>query len=383
MNFEPSEEQARICRAVREFGGSLNSDMPARDAGAVFDRDLWRRCAEFGLPGLPVPPEYGGSGESLLTTLLALEALGYACRDNGLVFSLNAQMWAFELPLVRFGTEEQKQRCLPRICRGEWIGAHAITEPESGSDVMSMSTRAVRDGDHYVLDGAKTFVTNGPAADVVLAFATVNRELRAAGITAFLVERDTPGMTLSRPIPKMGLRTSPMGEVSFQGCRIPATQRVGAEGAGALVFNSAMEWERACIFASHLGAMQRVLEQTISYAKTRRQFGLPISRHPAVADRIVDMRVAIEAGRLLLYKAGATRDAGRNAVLEAAMAKLYCSEVMGRVVDEAVQIHGGYGLMKEYNVERFFRDYKLLTIGEGTSEVQRIVISRKIGCYDD
>jgi alkylation response protein AidB-like acyl-CoA dehydrogenase len=308
-----------------------------------------------------------------------MEALGYACRDNGLVFSLNAQMWAFELPLLHFGSEEQKRQYLPRVCRGEWIGAHAVTEPEYGSDVMSMATRAVRDGDHYVLNGTKTFVTNGPIADVILAFATVNRGLRAAGVTAFVITKGIQGMTLSPSIPKMGLRTSHMGEVSFQDCRVPAEQRVGAEGAGVLIFNSAMEWERACIFASHLGAMQHLLEVTVAYAKTRKQFGVPISRHAAVADKLVDMRVAIEAGRLLLYRAGATKDAGRNAVLDAAMAKLFISEAYVRQTLASIQIHGGYGYTTEYQIEREHRDAIASTIYSGTSEMQRKIIARLMG----
>ena len=379
MDFRPSEEQRILCDAVREFGRSLNEGMIERDAGAVFDRETWRKCAEFGIPGLPVPSEYGGAGQNLTTTLLAMEALGYGCRNNGLVFSLNAQMWAFELPLVRFGSEEQKRRYLPAICSGQMIGAHGVTEPEHGSDAMSMTTRAVRDGDEYVLDGTKTFITNGPVADVVLAFATVDRSMKSAGITAFLVERGTPGMTMSAAIPKMGLRTSPMGEIVFEGCRVPASHRVGAEGAGSRIFNSAMEWERSCIFASHLGAMQRLLEDTASYARTRKQFGVSISRHPPVADRIVEMKVAIEAGRLLLYRVGAVKDAGGDAMLDAAIAKLFVSEAYVRQALAAIQIHGGYGYTTEYQVERELRDAVAGTIYSGTSEMQRKIIARLIG----
>lgn len=379
MDFQPNEEQRLLCDAVRGFGRSLNEGMIERDAAAVFDRDAWLQCAAFGIQGLPVPAAYGGAGQDLTTTLLAMEALGYGCRNNGLVFSLNAQMWAFELPLVRFGSEEQKRRYLPGVCRGETIGAHGVTEPEYGSDAMSMATRAVRDGDEYVLDGAKTFITNGPVADVVLAFATVDRAMKSAGITAFVVERGTPGMTMSAAIPKMGLRTSPMGEIVFDGCRIPASHRVGAEGAGSAIFNSAMEWERSCIFASNLGAMQRLLEDTIAYAKTRKQFGVSISRHPPVADKIVEMKMAIEAGRLLLYKVGAIKDAGGDAKLDAAIAKLFVSEAYVRQALAAIQIHGGYGYTTEYQVERELRDAVAGTIYSGTSEMQRKIIARLIG----
>lgn len=379
MDFQPNTDQRALCEAVRAFGHTLNDGLREREAAGAFPRELWRRCAEFGIPGLPVPVEYGGTGQDLTTTILAMEGLGYACRDNGLVFSLNAQMWAFELPLVRFGSEEQKRCYLPRLCRGEIIGAHAVTEPEFGSDAMSMATRYVRNGDHYVLNGTKTFITNGPVADVILVFATVDRGLRAAGISAFLVERGTAGMTLSAPIPKMGLRTSPMGEVALSDCSVPVANRLGGEGAGVAIFNAAMEWERACIFASHLGSMQRLLEDTIAYAKARRQFGQPIARFSPVADRIVDMKVAIEAGRLLLYKVGAVKDAGGDAVLDAAIAKLFVSEAHTRQALDALQIHGGYGYSTEYFIERELRDAIPGTIYSGTSEMQRKIIARLLG----
>lgn len=379
MDFEPDAEQRELCDAVRKFGGTLNEGLPERDANGEFDRDVWRRCAEFGIQGLPVPREYGGTGQSLTTTILAMEALGYSCVDSGLVFSLNAQMWSFELPIVRFGSEEQKKRYVPRLCRGEIIGAHAVTEPDYGSDAMSMTSRYRREGDHYVLNGTKTFVTNGPVADVVLAFATVDPKLRVAGISAFLIERDTPGMTLSKPIKKMGLRTSHMGEIVFDECKVPVESRLGGEGSGFAIFNSAMEWERACIFASHVGAMQRILDKTIDYAKSRTQFGEPISHFSPVSDKIVDMKLAIEAGRLLLYKVGAIKDAGGTAVLEAAMAKLFISEAHVRQALDAIQIHGGYGYTTEYEIERELRDAVPGRIYSGTSEIQRKIIARLLG----
>lgn len=379
MDFELSEEQRALCAAVEEFGRSLDDGLAEADRRGSFDRARWRRCAEFGIPGLPIPPELGGTGESLTTTLLAMEALGRGCRDNGLVFSLNAQMWAVELPILHFGTEAQRRELLPGLCRGERIGAHAITEAGSGSDAMAMACRAVRDGDAYVLDGAKTFVTNGPVADLVLVFATVAPEAKFAGITGFLVERGTPGLTLSDPISKMGLRTSPMGEVVLEGCRVPVSSRLGAEGAGVRIFSSAMEWERACIFASHLGAMDRLLAQTIAYARMRKQFGKAISSFAPVADAIVDMKVAIEAGRLLLYRVGARKDAGKDATLDAAMAKLFVSEAHVRQALGAIQIHGGYGYTTEYGIERELRDAIPGTIYSGTSEMQRKIVARLLG----
>jgi hypothetical protein len=379
VNFEPTEEQKNLQDAIRAFGATLNAGMIERDANAEFPRDAWRKCAEFGIPGLPIPEQYGGTGQDLLTTVMAMEALGYGCRDNGLVFSLNAQMWAFELPLLHFGTEEQKRKFLPGLCSGALIGAHAVSEPDYGSDAMAMTTRYRRDGDHYVLDGGKTFITNGPVADVFLAFATFNPAFRVAGITGFLVERDTPGLTISKPTPKMGLRTSPMGEVTFSDCRIPVTNRLGGEGTGFAIFNSAMEWERACIFASHLGAMQHTFETCVAYAKTRHQFGEPIARFTPVADKIVEMKISIELARLLLYKIGATKDAGGSAVLESAMAKLFISEAHVQQGLDAIQIHGGYGYSTEYEIERELRDAISGRIYSGTSEIQRRIIARLLG----
>jgi hypothetical protein len=379
VDFEPSGEQRALCAAVEAFGRSLNDGLAESDRRGVFDRARWRRCAEFGIPGLPVPPELGGTGQSLTTTLLAMESLGRGCRDNGLVFSLNAQMWAVQLPILHFGTEAQRREHLPALCRGDRIGAHAITEPGSGSDALSMACRARRDGDGYVLDGVKTFVTNAPVADVILVFATVAPEARFAGITGFLVERGTPGLTLSDPISKMGLRTSPMGEVVLEGCRVPATSRLGAEGAGVRIFSSAMEWERACIFASHLGAMDRLLADTIAYARARRQFGEPISRFAPVADAIVDMKVSIEAGRLLLYRVGARKDAGEDATLDAALAKLFVSEAHVRQALAALRIHGGYGYTTEFGIERELRDAIPGTLYSGTSEMQRKIVARLLG----
>src|SRR5438093_5911886 len=246
--LEPSQEQRILCDRVLKLADSLNQGMLRRDQEAILDREVWRRCAEFGIPGLPIPQGFGGGGRDLLTTLLVMKTLGYSCQDNGLVFSMNAQMWAVELPILHFGSDEQKRYYLPRLCSGEFIGAHAISEPEHGSDVMGLATRAVRDGDDYVLNGHKSYVTSGPICDLCLIFATLDPEMKAAGVTAFLVDRGTAGMRASVALPKMGLRTAQMREITLQDCRVTWTHRVGGEGAGLAIFNSAMEWERTCIF---------------------------------------------------------------------------------------------------------------------------------------
>ncbi len=380
MDFEITPEQQELSSAVRAFAREqLNHDLEQRDHDAMFPRDCWRKCADFGLLGLPVPVEYGGQGQDLVTTTIAMEALGWGCRDNGLVFSLNAQMWAVQMPLAHYGNDEQKREWLPRLVSGSAIGAHAITEPGAGSDVFSLTTRAERKPGGYVLNGQKTFATNAPVADLALAFAYLARDGQAPVLTAFLVPRGTPGVTFGGPFAKMGLRTSPMGDVFLEDCFVPEGARLGPEGAGMKIFNSAMEWERACIFAGHLGAMERLLDDCITYVKQRRQFGQPIAKFESVADRIADMKVAIEAGRWLLYKVGWLAGKGKSAVLEAAIAKLFVSEMHSQAALDALQLHGGYGYMKEYPIEREVRDALSGTLYSGTSEMQRKIIARCLG----
>ncbi|MFI5372272.1 MAG: acyl-CoA dehydrogenase family protein [Candidatus Eisenbacteria bacterium] len=382
MDFGLSVEQRELVDAVLAFArDELRSDLASLDAGDGFDREGWRRAAAFGIHGLPIPVEYGGQGRDLLTTLVAMEALGRGCRDNGLVFAINAQMWACEMPIAAYGSEEQKRAWLPRLVSGEAIGAHAITEPGAGSDVFSLTARATRVPGGYRLDGAKTFSTNAPVADLAVAFAYLDRsgEEKPRALTAFLVPRGTPGVTFSGPIHKMGLRTSPMGEVVLDGCVLPESARLGPEGAGMAVFNSAMEWERACIFAAHLGAMERLLDDCIRYAKQRRQFGQPIAKFESVADRIADMKVNIEAGRFLLYRVGWLHGQGHGSVMESAIAKLFVSEAHVRAALDALQLHGGYGYMREYPIEREVRDALSGTLYSGTSEMQRRIIARCLG----
>ncbi len=385
MDLGLSPEQIELANAVRAFArGKLNEGLEARDHAGTFPRECWQACADFGLLGLPIPPEYGGQGQDLLTTTVAMEALGHGCRDNGLVFSLNAQMWACQMPILHYGSEEQKRRWLPELVAGRAIGAHAITEPGAGSDVFALTSRAERvtaPGRGYRLNGQKTFSTNAPVADVVLAFAYLDRsaEAKPKALTAFLVPRDTGGATFSKPIAKMGLRTSPMGEVVFEDCFVPESARLGPEGAGMSIFNSAMEWERACIFAAHLGAMQRLLEDCVAYARQRRQFGQPIAKFESVADKVADMKVAIDAGRFLLYRVGWLKQRGKSAILEAAVAKLFVSEAHVQAARDALQIFGGYGYMKEYPIERELRDALSGTLYSGTSEMQRKIIARCLG----
>jgi hypothetical protein len=382
MDFGLTAEQQELYDAVLGFARTeLGQDPRALDEADGFDRAAWNRAAGFGVLGLPVPVEYGGQGRDLLSTLLAMEALGRGCRDNGLVFALNAQMWACEMPLVAYGSEEQKRAWLPRLVSGEAIGAHAITEPGAGSDVFSLTARAVRADGGYRMTGAKTFCSNAPVADVVVAFAYLDRSTdgKSRALTAFLVPRATAGVTFGAPIHKMGLRTSPMGEVVFDDAFLPDAARLGPEGAGQAVFNSAMEWERACIFAGHLGAMERLLEDCIRYARQRRQFGQPIAKFESVADRIADMKVHVEAARFLLYRVGWLKQQGKSTAMESAIAKLFVSETHVKACLDALQLHGGYGYMREYPIEREVRDALSGTLYSGTSEMQRKIIARLLG----
>ena len=380
MDFSWTEEQLKFKNAVIEFAQKeLNTGLIDRDRQGELARENWKKCAQMGILGLAIPEEYGGSATDILTTMLVMEGLGYGCRDNGLIFAMNAQMWSVQHPILTFGTEAQKQKYLPGFCNGELIGAHGMSEPDSGSDAYSLRTKAERVSEGYVLNGTKMFVTNAPVADVALVFATVNPDKGIGGVTAFLVDKGTPGFRVSRNIEKMGLRTSPMGELILQDCVVPEESRLGSEGAGSSIFNSSMEWERSCILGSHIGAMERQLEECIRYTRERRQFGQPIGKFQAVANRIAEMKVRLETARLLLYKVAWLKKAGKPAIMEAAMAKLYLSESFVQSSLDAVRTHGGYGYMTELEIERELRDAVGGLLYSGTSDIQRMIIARWLG----
>jgi hypothetical protein len=380
MDFSLSEEQRELKAAAVAFARKeLDQDVAKREDVGELPMSAWRACAQFGIQGLPVPAELGGGGADILTTVLVMEALGYGCHDNGLIFSLNAQMWSLELPLVKFGTPAQQQAYLPGLLSGDLIGVHAMTEPDSGSDAFSMRTRVERRGDDYVLNGTKLYITNAPVADVVLVFAAHPGKPRLAGISAFLVDKSTPGFSVSRSLEKMGLRTSPMGEIVLDDCLVPATSRVGPEGAGMAIFNSSMVWERSCILASALGTMQRQLEACVSHGRTRKQFGQAIGKFQGVASKVADMYLRLEAARLLVYQAAWLGQQGSPALAEAAAAKLFTSEAFVASSLDAVQVHGAYGYMKESGIERDLRDAVASTIYSGTSEIQRVILSGMLG----
>ncbi|MDQ3091102.1 MAG: acyl-CoA dehydrogenase family protein [Actinomycetota bacterium] len=380
MDFDWTEEQRTYHDVVASFARDrLTDDVLGRDAEHAFSVAAWRECAEIGIQGLPVPEEYGGSGADAMTIMLALEALGYGCKDNGLIFALNAQMWACEVPLVRFGSEEQKRRHLPGLCDGSTIGAQGMSEPESGSDAMSLTTTAEKRGDGYVLNGRKTFVTNAPEADFLLVYASTDPGMGFAGLSAFLIGRGTRGLSIGQPLEKMGLRTSSMSELFLDDCEIAKEQLLGKPGSGMAIFNVAMQWERSCILASTVGAMQRQLERCITYARERRQSGKPIGKFQAVSHRIADMKVRLETARLLIYRLAWLLERGAARPHDAALAKLYLSECYLQSSLDALQVHGGYGYMAEYELEREVRDAVGTRIHSGTSDIQRNIIAGSLG----
>jgi len=375
-----TEEQADLRKKAVEFARrALHTDMVTQDRHARFDAEGWKQCAGFGLFTMPLAPEHGGLGLSLSSVIAVMEGLGYAASDQGLLFSLNAHLWTTVLPLARFGTEEQRRRFLPGLLDGSRIGANATTEAEAGSDVVAMHTRVERQGEEYVLNGSKLFITNAPVADVFVVYATLGREMGAMGVTAFLVEKDTPGLVVGRPTDKMGLKTSPMAELSFEDCRIPVGNRLGREGRGLDVFGHAMEWERGCILANCLGALQRQLERCIHHARQRKQFGQAIGKFQSVANLIVGMKVRLDTCRPLVYRVGWLKDRGLPAALEASLAKLHVSESYVQSCLDAIQVFGGYGYMTEQQIERDLRDAVGSTLYSGTSEIQKNLIARGLG----
>ena len=380
MDFSWSDQQLALRERYARFAREqLNADVVARDRNSIFSREIWQKCADFGVLGLSVPAEYGGCAVDLLTAMLAMEGLGHGCLDNGLTFGLNAQLWTVQLPVARFGTSQQKERFLPALCSGRAIGAHAITEAEAGSDVFSLRTRADRCEGGYVLSGTKRLVTFAPVADLALVFATLDPGRGRWGITAFLVERGTPGFRATAAREKMGLRTVPIGELEFEECFVPESNRLGPEGAGASISNHSLEVERCCILASQLGAMERQLETAIAFARERRQFGQPIGKFQSVSNRIADMRLRLETSRLLLYKVAWLECMDKPAMLEAALLKLHLSESFVASGLDAIRIHGGTGYLTESGIERDLRDAVGGTLYAGTSDIQRNLIARLLG----
>ncbi|WP_240044975.1 L-prolyl-[peptidyl-carrier protein] dehydrogenase [Streptomyces alboflavus] len=371
-------DAAEMCRMVEAFARRELGDVPDPFAPAEFRR-RWLLAGGQGLVGSVVPTAYGGSGLDPVTAAAVLEALGHGSPDTGFAFSVAAHLFAAVMPIVEFGTEEQKRRWLPALCSGERIAAHAITEPEAGSDTLALRTRAVREGDHYVLDGAKAFTTNAPVADVFVVQAATAPGGGFFGLTAFVVEADTPGLTVGPAYDKVGLRGSPTADVRLDGCVVPASHVLGAEGAGASVFAGSMKWERTCLFAAYLGAMRRVLDSTVAHVKEREQFGVPIGGFQAVSHRVVDMTLALESARLLLREAARGLARGSEDEVAPALAKLAVSEAAVRIGLDAVQLRGALGVLSGGDAETLLRDALPARIFSGTNEIQKNNIARALG----
>jgi len=347
-----------------------------RDKTKEFPAENLKKLGELGLMGMMVPPEYGGSGADSVSYVVALAEVAYACAATAVVMSVHNSIVCESI--LRSGTADQKKKYLPRLASGEILGAFALTEPNAGSDPSSQTTKAVFEGDSYVLNGTKRFTTTGKNAGLVIVTAKTDETARHKGISAFLIEQDTPGLTVGPLEDKMGLRASDTADLIFEDCRIPAENRLGNEGDGFLIAMTGLDGGRIGIAAQSLGVAQAAFDAAVQYARQREQFGRTISKFQGLRWMVADMATEIEAARLMMLSAAEMKDNGENYTLQASMAKLYASEMVNRITAKAIQIHGGYGFTKEYPVERFYRDARVFTIYEGTSEIQRVVISNLI-----
>jgi alkylation response protein AidB-like acyl-CoA dehydrogenase len=381
MNFSLTDTQLLQWESIVDFSRrELNAEVRSDDQSATFPAEKWKKCAEMGLLSLLTPEELGGVGESLTSCAISIEALSYGCEDSGLTHAIITQLCCIVL-LNLYGSPEQKQRFLPKLSSGEMIAAQSITEPDAGSDVLSMRTKVDASGESYSLSGGKVFISNGPLADLIIVFAKNSEGKSAFGgdISCFLVEKGTPGFTVGNPLAKMGLRTLQNSELFFDNASVPGDMMLGKSGHGMFIFNEAIEWERVLMTAAHLGTMERVLEKSVNYVKTRKQFGKEIGKNQSISNKITSMKVNLELGKLILYKMTWLKDEGKRAALEASLGKLFVSESLKSACLDAVQIHGGYGFMQECDLERDLRDSIAATIYSGTSEIQQNIIARMLG----
>lgn len=375
MDFTwPSETAEAYTRVVTGTDGWAETA-----EGDFYSRAQWRRCADLGLLGLSVPVQYGGQGFGFLGAARTAEAFGLACTDFGLVFGALAHLFACAMPIVEYGTPSLAARVLPRLTSGEWIGANAITEDAAGSDVHAVETRAVRDNAGYRITGVKSFVTNGPCADVFVVYARTDPALGHLGLTAFVLERGTPGLTVGQPFDKLVLRSCPASTVTLTDCWVPVECRLGREGQGSAIFQASMRWERTCLFAAYVGQMSRLLDRCVRHATGRRQFGRRIGTNQAVSHRLAELRLRMEAASLLLYRACWRLDRGEAARVDTAMAKLAVSEVAVELSLAAVRLFGGAGVLVGAGIERELRNALPSTIFSGTSEMQLEQIAKEMG----
>jgi alkylation response protein AidB-like acyl-CoA dehydrogenase len=377
VEFSLTDEQEQLRRTVREFAeGEIAPHVMEWDEASHFPSEIIPKLAEMGLLGVIFPEKYGGAGMGYVEYAIIIEELSRVDGSVGIIVAAHTSLCSNHI--YKAGDEEQKRHYLPKLASGEWIGCWSLTEPEAGSDAAGTRTTAVREDGCWVINGSKTFTTNAHYADVCVGMAMTDRAAAQHGISAFILEKDTPGFRPGKKENKLGLRASATGEVIFSNCRVPQTQLLGKQGEGFVDSLRILDGGRVSIAALSIGMAQGAYDAALRYAKLRKQFGRPISEFQAIQHKLVDMATKIDASRLLTYRAAKLIDAGKRVTRESAMAKLFASEAAVWIANEAVQIHGGYGFIKDYPVEKFYRDVKLCTIGEGTSEIQRLVIARQL-----
>ncbi|MCK4312943.1 MAG: acyl-CoA dehydrogenase [Candidatus Cloacimonetes bacterium] len=378
MNFELTNDQKMLQTEVRKFAeNELAPLAPEIDVSGEFPKESIKKCAELGLLGIFVPEKYGGSEFDYVSLAIAIEEISRACASTGIIVAVNNSLCAY--PIMQFGTEEQKQKYLPLLCSGEKIGAIGITEPNAGSDVAAMETTAVLEGDHYILNGTKRFITNAGEAGIFVVFAYTDKELKHKGMSAFIVDRESPGFSLGNHEDLMGIRATANCELIYEDCKIPKENLLGEEGQGFYICMNTLDVSRIDIGAQAVGISQSALDEAVKYSKERVAFGRPICKFEMIQNMLAEMATQIHAARLIVYYAGWCKDKGmKRFSKEAAMAKYYAANISVDVTRKAVQIFGGYGYSKDYTVERLYRDAKILELYEGTSEIQKVVIAGEL-----
>jgi butyryl-CoA dehydrogenase len=377
VDLKLSDEQSMIQAMARDFATAHVRPIAAEiDRDGRFPHETVKRMGELGLMGIAVPERWGGAGADTVSYVLALEEISKACASHAVVMSVNNSLYGD--PVLKFGTDEQRARFLKPVASGHAIGCFALTEPQAGSDASNQATTARRDGDDYVVTGRKLFITSGREASFALVFAQTDRARAHRGISAFVIEKGRPGFTVSKTEDKLGLRASDTAELVFEECRVPAANRIGDEGQGFRIALTAVDGGRVGIGAQAVGIAAGAYDRAVAYARERKAFGVVIGQHQMVQWMLADMATAIDGGRLLCLQAATLKDRGAPFTKQAAMAKLFCAEMAMKVTTDAIQVHGGYGFIKDYEVERYFRDAKITALYEGTSQIQKLVIAREV-----
>ncbi len=377
MNLTFTEEQNMMRKMVQDFAqNEVAPEVEKMDREDEFPAHLVKKMGELGLMGIPIPEEYGGAGMDFTSYIIAIHELSKVSASVGVILSVHTSVGT--KPILYFGTEEQKQKYIPKLASGEYVGAFALTEPSAGSDAGSLKTRAKRDGDHYILDGSKVFITNGGAADTFIVFARTDKDAGSKGVSAFIVERDTPGFVIGKKEKKMGMNGSSTVQLNFDQCKVPASQLLGEEGEGFKIAMANLNVGRIGIAAQSLGIAEASLEHAVDYAKEREQFGKPIAQYQGISFKLADMATEVEASKLLTYNAASFIGRDISCGKEASMAKMFASQTAVKASTEAIQVYGGYGFTEDYPVERFFRDAKVCEIYEGTNEIQHVVIAKHL-----